>query len=124
MVWWLEEADFNATLRRLYQPTPSQRAVFQPDFLCFLAMALHQLKFIADEYPEVEKLNFQVERNGRTTRYMEGFHGSMASGLEAIGHPELVSLLGEFQPVTKEVIPCQAKGLRPTRLYFPPRPGP
>ena len=81
---------------------------FDPDYLCFLGYAFHILEYIAHEYPDAEKVDFIVERNGVIPRYIQEFHSQIPNCLRALGDPSLAELVGELIPGDKTRVPLQA----------------
>src|SRR5262249_40011 len=104
----VDEGEYNRILRQPFNPKPNQVAQLEPDYIFFLYFAIVQLHWIHDARPDVEKVNFWVEQNGRVTRHLQGFHRSLAKTLEEIDLPQLAPLVGEMLPVGKERIPAQA----------------
>lgn len=81
---------------------------FEPDYLCFLGYAYVVLKYVEKFYPDADKVDFVVERNGDITKHIQEFHSHFAANLEFIGEPGLVKLVGELIPAGKDRIPLQA----------------
>jgi hypothetical protein len=80
---------------------------YLPDHQCFLHFAALALGFVNRRHPDCDRLDFVVERNGRTTGRVAGFHSVLRKELEARGHGRLASKVGDFIPVGKESVPAQ-----------------
>jgi hypothetical protein len=81
---------------------------FQPDFLAFVAYVYAVLAYVHAKHPSAEKVVFLVENNSEITKDIHQLYRSMPTALTHIGAPELIPLLGEFLPGSKERIPLQA----------------
>ncbi len=85
---------------------------FEPDYVCFLAYVWAVLNYVAQNHPEVEKVDFVVEHKNTVTRYIQEFHAGLAEVLTAFGNPELSPLVGQLVPGDRESsIPLQAADL-------------
>jgi hypothetical protein len=84
---------------------------FEPDFLCFLIYIFYALKETSSRYPDVEKIDFIVERNGRITSRFNSFYRDLPSLLPMFGYPELVNMMGKIILEGKTCIPLQAADL-------------
>jgi hypothetical protein len=104
----VDEDEYTCILRQPFNPKPNQVAQLEPDYICFLYFAIVQLHWIYDARPDVEKVDFWVERKKRVTHHLQDFHRSLAKTLEEIDLPQLAPLVGKMQPVGKECIPAQA----------------
>ncbi|MFP5210016.1 MAG: hypothetical protein ACLGRW_12080 [Acidobacteriota bacterium] len=83
-------------------------AALGPDYLCFMAYSYLALKHVAESYPDAKKVDFLVERNGRTTAFIQEFHRGLGRCFEVMERPDLAKLLGKLLPASKERIPVQA----------------
>jgi hypothetical protein len=79
----------------------------EADHLCFLYFALTQLHWIYDAYPDVERVDFWIERNDPITTNLGQYFADLPAALEFIGRPHLVPLVGELNLVGKDRIPAQ-----------------
>lgn len=87
------------------------RRPFQPDYYCFIQWAFRVLRYVDHAYPDAEKVDFVIERNGRITKHIQRFHVSMANSLKAIGAEQLARLVGDLIPGGKDRVPLQAADL-------------
>jgi hypothetical protein len=91
---------------------PKRKPVpMEPDYLCFLAYAMHIIEYIHEKYPEAEKVDFVVERKMNITRYVQEFHSGLAACFDWMGEPSLSSLVGDLLQGGKECVPLQAADL-------------
>ena len=105
----IDERVFNQIVKPLpFLPAQGQKTTIEPDYICFVWFAFTQLKWIHGAYPDVERVDFWVEQNGKITKHINGFHKRLADNLLSINHPELAGLVGEFHAVGKDRIPAQA----------------
>ena len=81
---------------------------YHPDYSCFNAYAYALLLYLEKWHPEVEKVDFLVERNGEITKHIQTFHSHLYEYLRMRNKPHLARLVGELLPVGKERIPTQA----------------
>jgi hypothetical protein len=81
---------------------------FLPDFLAFVSYAWCVLTYVKAAHPCAEKVDFMVERKSDITRYMNAFYDELPAALANVRSPELVDLMGDFVPVSKERAPVQA----------------
>jgi hypothetical protein len=79
--------------------------------LAFLAYAWAALKYLAEYHPEVEKLDFVVEKKTTITQHVRDFHTDLPLALAALDNPELARLVGRLIPDGKERLPLQAADL-------------
>lgn len=85
---------------------------FEPDYYCFVQWAFRVLLYVNLNYPEAEKVDFVIERNGRITKHIQRFHASMGKTLKNIdGAKHLARLVGELIPGGKDRVPLQAADL-------------
>lgn len=106
---FLNEEDYNSIVRRPYRRVGRFKPrSLEPDYLCFLFYALTQLDWIHNANPDVEKVEFYVEQNGKITDHMRDFYEDMPEALVTIRRAHLVPLLGGLLPVPKDRIPAQA----------------
>jgi hypothetical protein len=80
----------------------------EPDYMCFLAFAYVALKYVTEEHPDAEKVDFIVEHNGNITRHIGDFHASMENGLREAGNTAWADLVGELIAGGKDRVPLQA----------------
>jgi len=81
---------------------------FQPDFLAFVSYAYAVLLGVSKKFPEAEKVDFLVENNSEITKHIHELYETLPESLTGVGHPELVPLMGEFNPAGKDRVPLQA----------------
>ena len=81
---------------------------FEPDYVAFLGFAYGVLHHVRAEWPDAEKVDFVVEKKPPVTHHLMDFHQDLASHLTNRGHSELVPLIGELIPGSKERVPLQA----------------
>lgn len=104
----VDENDFNATLRLPFKPKPNRKAgTLEPDYICYICFAYAQLQWLYEFRKDAERVDFWVEK-GPLTKYINGFHKTLAGACEYVGSPHLVPLIGDMLPVGKERIPAQA----------------
>jgi hypothetical protein len=91
----------------------SKRAVkqFEPDYICFLQYVFVVLNYLKTNNPEVEKVDFIVERKLGVTKHIQEFHSELAATLKAQGKGSLADLVGELIPAGKDRVPLQAADL-------------
>lgn len=87
------------------------RRAFEPDYICFLQWAFRVLRYVEQQYPDAENVDFVIERNGRITKHLHRFHTSMAKVLSDLGADRLARLMGDFSVGGKERVPLQAADL-------------
>lgn len=109
----MKASDFHAVvaapLKKYRGATRSQTAgVRDPDYLCFLAFALVVLKTVHENYPDVEKVKFIIERKNSITKHIQQFYENLPEVLQGLGEGHLMPLLGDLIPAGKERIPLQA----------------
>lgn len=83
-------------------------APLAPDYVCFMGISYLVFQYVSKEYPEAEKVDFVIERNGRITKFIQVFHSGLASALTALGLPQAAKLVGDLIPAGKERVPLQA----------------
>jgi hypothetical protein len=81
---------------------------FEPDYLGFMGYAFLVLRYIADEFPDADKVDFIIERKKGISEHIVDFHNDFPEGLASVGQSSLAPLLGELIPGGKERIPLQA----------------
>jgi hypothetical protein len=82
---------------------------YHPDYTCFITYVYAVLLFLDKWRPEVEKVDFVVERNGEMTKHIQTFHENMAENLSKTRkRPDLARLVGKLIPAGKDHIPLQA----------------
>lgn len=87
------------------------RRPWVPDFLCFFSYAKNVLAYVSEKYPDADKVDFIIERNGRITHTIERFYDSMPSDFREMGYGRLADLMGDLIPAGKERVPLQAADL-------------
>ena len=84
------------------------RKRYEPDYYAFIYYVFVVLSRIKIRSPDAEKVNFIVEQKSTLTKHIAEFYESMPEALRHIGRGELIPLLGEFIPSSKDRIPVQA----------------
>lgn len=84
---------------------------FAPDYLCFLGYSMLALEYVSLVHKDCDKLDFMVEKNGKITDYIRGFHSTLKRSFTQLGRPELARLVGDLIPVGKDRLPVQAADL-------------
>lgn len=88
---------------------PKKAAFFlEPDLLCFFYFAHVVLKYVHQEFPEIEKVDFVVERNGKITSHIKEFYSLMGEVYKETPDAALSDLLGDLIPGGKDRVPLQA----------------
>jgi len=80
----------------------------EPDYICFIAYSYAVVKYLEAKHPDVEKIDFIVERNGDITKHIQEFHSHFAINLSLRGDEHLADMVGELIPAGKDHIPLQA----------------
>jgi hypothetical protein len=88
--------------------TSGAKKKFVPDYLAFTSYAYAAILFCQQFRPDMERVDFVVERNGELTDHIKDFYVGMATACEANGHPELIQFLGDLIPAGKDRVPLQA----------------
>ena len=86
-------------------------APLDPDYVCFLGYSYLVLLYVAQTYPDVEKVDFVIERNGRITKYIQAFHAGLSQALQSLDLPHAARLVGEILPAGKDRVPLQIADL-------------
>lgn len=99
--------------RRLYAPhqivvASGAHKRYEPDYYAFIYYVYVVLARITIRHPDAEKVNFVVEQKSTITTHIRELYESMPDALRHIDRSDLIPLLGEFIPGTKERIPLQA----------------
>lgn len=81
---------------------------YEPDYYAFMTYAYAVLCRVKIKHPEAEKVDFVVEYKAGITEHLRGFYESLPNALRHIKRPDLIPLLGEFIPGSKERVPLQA----------------
>jgi hypothetical protein len=81
---------------------------YEPDYYAFMTYAYAVLCRVKITHPEADKVDFVVEYKAGITEHLRGFYESLPGALRHIGREELIPLLGEFIPGSKEHVPLQA----------------
>lgn len=97
-----------ATARVVSSTAAGAPKPFDPDYLCFLYYAYLALAYVDSRHPEAHRLDFIVERKGHVTKYIQGFHATLAATLAALGKPSYARLVGELIPGDEDCVPLQA----------------
>ena len=80
---------------------------FVPDYVAFPGYVFTVLYFCQMNRPDVEKVDFVVERNGELTDHLREFYEGLPRSMEDMVKPELIPLMGEIIPAGKERVPLQ-----------------
>ena len=80
----------------------------EPDYLCFFIYVFYALRETLSAYPNVEKIDFIVERKNKITSRFDDFYADFPSVLSYFGYPELIGLLGKLNRGDKDRAPLQA----------------
>jgi hypothetical protein len=81
---------------------------YHQDYLCFCTYAFAVLRYLDQWNPEVEKVDFIVERNGEITKHIQEFHSNLATNASLLHRSNLARLVGDLIPAGKDRIPLQA----------------
>ncbi|HEY1679394.1 MAG TPA: DUF3800 domain-containing protein [Candidatus Sulfotelmatobacter sp.] len=81
---------------------------YEPDYYAFMTYAYAVLCRVQIRHPEAEKVDFIVENKAGITKHLSGFYDSLPNALRHIGREDLIHLVGEFIPGSKERVPLQA----------------
>ncbi len=85
---------------------------YEPDYYAFnayaYAYAYAVLARVKINHPEAEKVDFIVENKAGITKHLSDFYDSMPNALRHIGREDLIPLVGEFIPGSKDRVPLQA----------------
>jgi hypothetical protein len=81
---------------------------YEPDYYAFMTYAYAVLCRVKINHPEAEKVDFVVEYKAGITEHLRGFHESLPNALKHIEREDLIPLVGEFIPGSKERVPLQA----------------
>ena len=77
----------------------------EPDYFCFIAYATFMVAQVWKKYPDAERVDFVVSRNGKITNRIREFHEPMKVFLD----PPLLQLVGNLTPASmEESLPLQA----------------
>ena len=102
----VDAAEYNAILRRPYQPQPGQTKQLDADYMCFFYVSVVQLNLLHEsEGSDFTRMDFCVEKNGKVTHHVGKFHAAIAAGIH--GGENVAPLVGSFKPVDKTSIPAQ-----------------
>lgn len=83
------------------------RKTFLPDYLAFIGYVVTVLGHVADHFPDVEKVDFLVERKGGITDYINEFYKDIHVYLAEFREARLGELLGELIFGGKDRCPLQ-----------------
>jgi hypothetical protein len=81
------------------------------DYAAFIAFVTTVLAVVTVRFPECEKVDIVIERNGPITDRIRDFHDSMPAAMEDHGMGSLVPILGDLIPGDKDRVPLQAADL-------------
>jgi hypothetical protein len=81
---------------------------YEPDYYAFTTYVYAVLCRVKTRHPEAEKVDFIVENKAGITKHLSDFYDSMPNALRHIGRQDLIPLVGEFIPGSKERVPLQA----------------
>lgn len=82
-----------------------------PDYICFIGYAYHVLLEVHERYPDADKVDFVVSRNGQITNHIKSFHEELQISLSVL-NPKLERLVGRLIPDDPETSnPLQAADL-------------
>jgi hypothetical protein len=102
-----------ALFRKLYAPHKLTAASgglkrYEPDYYTFVVYVYAVLCRVKVRHPDTEKVDFIVESKSGFTKYISEFYKSMPTALRHIAREDLVPLLGDFIPGSKDRVPLQA----------------
>lgn len=93
--------------KKLVASTGARRS-YEPDHYAFLVYAYAVLCRVKVKYFDAEKVDFIVENKSNVTMYVRDLYETLPYALRHIGRSDLLPLVGEFIPGSKERIPLQA----------------
>jgi hypothetical protein len=91
-----------------YAPMNRHSALEEPDYLVFLAYSYTTLHWLKTFRPEVEKVDYWIEKNGKISTRIGRLHERVAGNLRELGREDLAALVGECLPVPKDRVQAQA----------------
>lgn len=95
--------------KKIMESTTGKKAArFLVDHYCFNAYVLAVLSHVHAHLPDVEKVDFVVERKEGVFEKLKQFYDTFDKSLDYIGHPELAKYMGELTAVGKQRVPVQA----------------
>lgn len=101
--------DFRRLFQRIeFQGSSGGRKRYEPDYYAFVPYAYAVLCRVKIKFPDAERVDFMVEQKSGITRQIQDFHESLPNALHHIDRADLIPLVGEFIPGTKQDIPLQA----------------
>jgi hypothetical protein len=98
----------NNLKKRKFFASSGARIEYEPDYYAFLIYAFAVLCRVKVKYPEADKVDFVVEQRSKITKYVQDFYETLPKSLRHIGREDLIPLVGDFIPGSKERTPLQA----------------
>ena len=86
----------------------TKAARFLIDHFSFNVYVYTVLLYVQTKHPDVEKVDFIVERKEGVFEKLKQFYETFPDSYRQIGNPELVKYLGELIPAGKDRVPVQA----------------
>lgn len=108
---WIDGGHFRSVFKgaRIARKGPQAGAYsFDPDYVGFLGFAYNAIEYVAEHYPDAEKVDFVVERKKKVSHYVPNYLAMLKEFMEKEGRVDLVNLIGEVTPGEKERVPLQA----------------
>src|ERR1700722_14236454 len=90
----LNEIFINRYKKRKHVPT----GINEPDYFCFVAYAAYLAGHAHSQWPDIERIDFVVDRKKGVTHHIAKFKEDIRLGLD----PELGKLIGGLIPATME----------------------
>jgi len=84
------------------------RKRYEPDYYPFVIYAFVVLNRVKIRFPNAEKVDFIVERKSSLTTHIQEFYESLPTALKHVNREDLLPLMGDFIPASKERVPLQA----------------
>jgi hypothetical protein len=106
-VWSLDLDRFSREVLP-FAPRKRHSALEQPDYLTFLAVNYSVLVWLRSFRPDVERVDFWVEKNGKISTRIGRLHDRVTENLIELGRPDLAALVGGFTAVEKWCVQAQA----------------
>lgn len=102
----LDEKVFRRVFSKFKIQAPKKKSFLaEPDFICFIAFATVALTYVSRNFPETEKVDFVIEKNGKMTSHIKEFYSVMG---ECFLDPSLRKFLGDLILGGKDMVPLQA----------------
>jgi hypothetical protein len=108
---WIDGGHFRSVFKgaRIAKKGPQVGAYsFDPDYIGFLGFAYNGIEYVAEHYPDAEKVDFVVERKKTVSHYVPNYLGMLKEFMDKQGRADLVKLIGEVTFGEKERVPLQA----------------